>query len=76
MTLQQTRHYKWMEILKQFHLINKYKKGNTKNQVDMLSMPPTSKITTSGTIMHMDPFIHDAYNEEYTKEEESKEAFK
>jgi hypothetical protein len=29
----------------------------------MLSRPTTSKITTLGTLMHMEPFTHDAYIE-------------
>jgi hypothetical protein len=33
----------------------------------MPSRPPTSNITNLGTLMHMDPFTHDVYKEEYTK---------
>jgi hypothetical protein len=73
--LQQTRHYKWMGFLQQFHLIIKYKKGNTNKLENMLSRPPTSKITTLGTLMHMEPFTHDAYKEAYTKDEDFKEVF-
>jgi hypothetical protein len=35
--LQQTRHYKWMGFLQQFHLVIKYKKGSTNKLADMLS---------------------------------------
>jgi hypothetical protein len=73
--LQQTRHYKWMGFLQQFHLVIKYKKGNTNKLADMLSRPPTSNITTLGTLMHMDPFTHDAYKEAYTEDEDFKEVF-
>jgi len=38
----------------------------------MLSSPPTSKITTSGTLMHIEPFTHDAYKEAYSEDEEFK----
>jgi hypothetical protein len=41
----------------------------------MLSRPPTTKITTLGTLMHMDPFIHDPYKEEYIEDEDIKEVF-
>jgi hypothetical protein len=64
--LQQTRHYKWMGFLQKFHLFIKYKKGIIKKFLDMISNPPTSKLTNFGTLMHMDPFAHDAYNEAHT----------
>jgi len=41
----------------------------------MLSRPPTSKIITFRTLMHMNPFTHDAYKNAYTKDEEFKEVF-
>ena len=53
----------------------KYKKGSTNMLEDMLSGPPTSNITTLGTLMHMKPFTHDAYIEAYTKDEDLKEVF-
>jgi hypothetical protein len=43
---------------------HKFKKVSTKNLADMLSQPPRSKITTLGTLMHMEPFTHDAYRGE------------
>jgi hypothetical protein len=73
--LQQTRHYKWMGFLQQFNLVFKYKKGNTNNLEDMLSRPPTPNITSLGTLMHMDPFTHDAHIEAYTEDEEFKDVF-
>jgi hypothetical protein len=39
----------------------------------MLSGPPTSKITTLGTLMHMRPFTHDVYREAYIEDEDFKE---
>jgi hypothetical protein len=41
----------------------------------MISRPPTSKVTTLGTLMHMESFTHDAYKEAYTKDEDFKEVF-
>jgi hypothetical protein len=63
-------HYKWMIFLQQFHLVIKYKKGNINKLEDMLSRPPTSKIKTLGTMMHMDPFTHDVYRETYIGDED------
>jgi hypothetical protein len=56
-------------------LVIKYKKGSINKLADMLSQPPTSKITALGTLMHMDPFTHDAYGETYIEDEEFKELF-
>jgi hypothetical protein len=41
----------------------------------MVSRPPTSNIIALGTLMHMDPFTHDAYKESYIEDEDFKEAF-
>jgi hypothetical protein len=38
--LQQSRHYRWMGFLQQFHLVIKYKKGTSNKVDDMLSRPP------------------------------------
>jgi hypothetical protein len=54
----------------------KYKKGNTNKLAHMLSRPPKSNIITLGTLMHMDPFIHDAYKEAYIEYENFKDVFK
>jgi hypothetical protein len=61
--------------MQQFHLVIKYKKGSTNKLVDMLSNPPTSKITSLGTLMQVECFTHDAYKETYTKDEDIKEVF-
>lgn len=53
----------------------KYKKGNTKKLVYILSRPPKSNIIDLGTIIRMEPFTHDAYREVYTKDEDFKEVF-
>ena len=52
-----------------------YKKGNTNKLAYMLSRPPTSNITTLGTLIHTEPFIHDAYIEAYSKDEDFKEVY-
>jgi hypothetical protein len=65
----------WMGFFTQFQLVIKYKKGSTNKLVDMLSRPPTSKITTLGTLMHMEPLTHDAYKEAYVEDEEFKAVF-
>jgi hypothetical protein len=49
-------------------MIIKYKKGNNSNLEYMLSRPPTSKTTTLGTPVHMDPFTHDVDKEAYAKD--------
>jgi glutathionylspermidine synthase len=64
-----------MRFWQQLHLIILYENDNTNNLENMLSTPPTPKITTLGTLMHMDHFIHDAYKEEYVEDEDFKETF-
>jgi len=39
----------------------------------MISRPCISKITIFGTLMHMEPFTHDAYREAYSEDEDVKE---
>ena len=56
-------------------MVIKYKKVNTNKLVNMLSRPPTSKITTLGNVMHMDPFTHDVYIEAYSEDEDFKEVY-
>jgi hypothetical protein len=73
--VQQTRHYKWMGLLQQFHLIIKYKNGNINKLEDMLSRPPTTKITNFSNFIHMHPFTHDADKDEYIEDEDFKEVF-
>lgn len=64
-----------MGFLQHFYLVIKCKKGNTYKLVSMLSSPPTSNITSLETLMHMEPFTHDAYIEVYIKNEEFEEVF-
>jgi hypothetical protein len=53
-------------------MVSKYKKVNTNMLADMISRPPTSNIKTLRTLMHLDPFTHDAYRGAYTKDEDFK----
>jgi len=64
-----------MGFLQKFHLVIKYKKGSTNDLVDMLSRPPTSKITALGTHMNMEPITHDAYRQAYLEDEDFKEVY-
>jgi hypothetical protein len=64
-----------MRFFQQIHLVIKYNKGSTNKLADILSGPPTSKITTLVTLMKMDMFTHDAYKEAYIKNEDFKEVF-
>jgi hypothetical protein len=64
-----------MVFLQQFHLVIKYKKGKTNKSAYILSRTPTSKITALGTLMHVDPFTHDAYREVYIEDEDFKKVF-
>ena len=66
--LQQTRHFRWMGFLQQFHLVIKYKKGIHNKVADMLSRPP---INTSIVIQQI-PLIHSSYVEQYAKDEDFK----
>ena len=64
-----------MEFLQQLHLVIKYNKGITNKLDEIISRPPTSNITSLGTLMHMEPFTHDAYIEVYIEDEDFKEVF-
>ena len=65
----------WMGFLQKIHLIIKYKKGITNKLEYMLARTPITKITTLDTLMHMDPFTHDAYKDEYIEYENFNEVF-
>ena len=61
-----------MGFLQKIHLVIKYKKKTTKNLANFLSIPPTPKIITLNVIMHMNPFTHREYREEYVEDDEFK----
>jgi len=41
----------------------------------MLSRPPTPNITSLGIVMHMDPFDHEAYKDEFIENGGLKDLF-
>ena len=57
--LQQSRHFRWMSSLQQFHLVIKYKKGIHNKLVDMLSR----SIIHVSTILRYNPLAHESYAE-------------
>jgi hypothetical protein len=66
--LQQSRHFRWMSSLQQFHLVIKYKKGIHNKVVDMLSRP----IINTSTILRVNPLPHESYEEQYARDDDFK----
>jgi hypothetical protein len=69
--LQQSRHYRWMGFLQQFHLIIKYKKGTSNKVADMISRPPIA----ASIILKNTSLSHDSYVEQYDIDEDFKEVY-
>ena len=69
--LQQSRHFRWIGFLKQFHLVIKYKKGIQNKVADMLSSPSIS----SYIVIQQSSLVHSSYVEQYTKDEHFKEIY-
>jgi hypothetical protein len=69
--LQQSRHYRWIGFLQQFHLVIKYKKGTSNKVVDILSRPPI----VSYIILKNAFLSHDNYIEQYATDEDFKEVY-
>jgi hypothetical protein len=69
--LHQSRHYKWMGFLQQFHLFIIYKKGINNKVVDMLSRPPISAyiVLKNASLAHVN------YSEQYTIDEYFKDVY-
>ena len=59
--LQQSRHFKWMGFLQQFHLVIRYKKRIFNKFVDMLSRP----IISAYTLLKNDSIVRESYIEQY-----------
>jgi hypothetical protein len=55
--MQQSRHYRWMGFLQQFHLVIKYKKGTSNKVAVMLSRPPI----VASIILKNASLSHDSY---------------
>ena len=62
--LQQSRHYRWMGFLQQFHLVIRYKKGIHNKVADMLSRP----IINASTILKHNSVLHESYIEQYAQD--------
>ena len=59
--LQQSRHFRWMSFLQQFHLVIRYKKGIFNKFVDMISRP----IISASTLLKKYSIVHESYIEQY-----------
>ena len=59
--LQQSRHFRWMGFLQQFHLVIRYKKGIYNKVVDMISRP----IVSAATLLKHNSVLHESYIEQY-----------
>jgi hypothetical protein len=57
--LQQTRHFRWMGFLQQFHLVIRYKKGIYNKVVDIISRP----IVSYSVILKHNSTMHESYVE-------------
>ena len=57
--IQQSRHFRWMGFLQQFHLVIKYKKGIHNKVVDMLSRP----LISASIVIQQSPLVHESYVE-------------
>ena len=62
--LQQSRHFRWMGFLQQFHLVIKYKKGIQNKVADMLFRHPINDYI----FIQQSPFVHSSYIEHYAKD--------
>ena len=67
--IQQSRHFRWMGFLQQFHLVIKYKKGIQNKVVDILSRSPIN----FSIVIEQIPMVHSIYVEQYAKDEYFKE---
>ena len=59
--LQQSRHFRWMRFLQQFHLVIRYKKGIFNKVVDIISRP----IISASTLLKNGSILHESYIEQY-----------
>ena len=69
--LQQSRHYRWMGFLQQFHLVIRYKKGIHNKIVDMLSR----RIINASTIFKHNLVLHESYIEHYAQDIDFKDVY-
>jgi hypothetical protein len=69
--LKQSRHYRWMCFLQQFHLVIKYKNGTSNKVDDMLYIPPI----VASIILKNTYLSHDICVEQYAIDEDFKEVY-
>ena len=69
--LKQSKHFRWIGFLQQFHLVIKYKKRIQNKVVDMLSW----LLTNASIVIQQSPLVHASYVEQYTKDEYFKEVY-
>jgi hypothetical protein len=69
--LQQSRHFRWMGFLQQFHLVIKYKKCIHNKVADMLSRP----VINASTILKYNSLAHESYVEQYARDDDFKDVY-
>jgi len=69
--LQQSRYYRWMGFLQQFHLFIRYRKGIHNKVADMLSRP----IINASTILKHNFVLHESYIEQYAQDMDFKDVY-
>jgi hypothetical protein len=69
--LQQSRNFRWMGFLQQFHLVIKYKKGIHNKVADMLSRP----MINASKILRYNTLAHESYVEQYAKDDDFKDVY-
>lgn len=69
--LQQSRHFRWMGFLQQFHLVIKYKKRIQNKVVDILSRPWVS----ASIILNKSSLVHESLIEQYVVDEDFMDAY-
>lgn len=62
--LQQSRHYRWLGFLQQFHLVIIYKNHIHNKVADMLSR----SIINASTILRHNSVLHESYIEQYAQD--------
>ena len=69
--LQQSRHFRWMGFLQQFHLVIRYKKGIYNKFVDILSWP----IVSATTLLKHNSVLHESYIEQYALDNDFQDVY-
>ena len=69
--LQQSRRYRWMGFLQQFHLVIRYKKGIHNKVAYMLSRP----IINASAILKHKSVMHESYIQQYAQDIDFKDVY-